>query len=60
MNLPLCKNLKIASIQDQYPELEAPLPVGLMPVAGPVPVGRVHAAAEPLPEAQHALSVSGS
>jgi len=52
--------LKIASIQDQYPELEAPLPVGLMPVAGPVPVGRVHAAAEPLPEAQHALSVSGS
>ena len=50
------KELKIASVQDQYHELEAPLPVGLIPVAGgPLPVGLVLPAAE----AKHALSVSG-
>ena len=45
------KELKIASVQDQYHELEAPFPVA----RGPLPVGIVLPAAE----AKHALSVSG-
>ena len=67
------KELKIASVQDQYHELEAPLPVGLVPAAAdheleaPLPVGLIPVAGGPLPvglvppaaEAKHALSVSG-
>ena len=46
------KELKIASVQDQYHELEAPLPVGLVPTGAyheleaPLPVGLVPAVAD--------------
>ena len=60
------KELKIASVQDQYHELEAPLPVGLVPAAAdheleaPLPVGLLPVGLVlPAAEAKHALSVSG-
>ena len=60
------KELKIASVQEQYHELEAPLPVGLVPAAAdheleaPLPVGLLPVGLVlPAAEAKHALSVSG-